>query len=170
MRIFVDGHNAIFACAELKHLSGQDQRNHLIDVLRATGQNRLGHGKITVVFDAPDSVMTSHDSVGGLAVVYAPVADDAIVSMVQKAGGQCTVVTNDMRMRARISQDVGRHVRYLDTAVIFTARAEKGHRAAARNASGASAQVGADDKRLPSKSQRDITAELMELWVDEDTE
>jgi len=170
VQILVDGYNVILRDGTLSHLSKEDQRESLIRTLRGSAASRIGRGKISVVFDARDSLIATHDSAGGIAVVYAPDADDEIVRLAKRAGKECTVVTDDMRLRARLSQDVGRHIQYRDTTVVFTARPEKGHRERGHSASGtASAEPGGADKRISAKDKRALNDELMELWGDEDS-
>lgn len=150
----------------------------LVARLRAVGQRVLGKGSITVVFDARGEWSTSSESRGVIKIVYAPDADTEIVKRCLRAGRNVTVVTDDMRLRARLSQDVGRHIVCIHTSIIFdeprrgVANAAKGSSSAGAKSAGANpSQSGrrpgsVEDEGLPPKS-RDITRELERLWLDE---
>jgi hypothetical protein len=70
------------------------------------------------------------------------------------------VVTDDLRLRARISQDVGRHVEYRDGSTVF-AETMAGAVHASRKA------PLARDAGLPRGANK-ITEELKDLWLNED--
>lgn len=159
MLILVDGYNATMNSGLTASLSKEGQRDALVSILRVSGKRLLGTGSIVAVFDARDQLAPSSDAVGHIKVVYAPDADDEIVRRAARAGRQCTVVTDDNRLRARLSQDVGRHVRYVATAVLFTGAQQPPSRTTAPPSATTDA-----DKRM-SRSERDALArELLDLW------
>lgn len=158
MLILVDGYNATMNSSVTAGLSKEAQRDVLVATLRVSGRRLLGHGQIVVVFDARDQLGVSADDQSPVRVVYAPDADDEIVRRAARAGRQCTVVTDDHRLRARLSQDVGRHLCYRDTAVLFTSTPQSPPRTAHdAAASGA-------DKRMSRTARDALTRELLDLW------
>ncbi len=87
-------------------------------------------------------------------------ADDEIVRRCAGATGRVVVVTDDLRLRARISQDVGRHVEYRDGSSVFAETLQD------RVAHVSRAPV-ARDAGLPPGANK-ITEELKDLWLTED--
>ncbi len=161
MLFLVDGYNVTMRDPEVSALSKEGQRDVLVARLGTSGKAILGTGAIVVVFDARGNLGASSETVGAVKVVYAADADDEIVRRASAVKGQVTVVTDDMRLRARLSQDVGRHAAFRDAAVCFQAVKPAGR--AGRP------QVAREDEGLP-RGAKDITAELSELWLDEDNE
>lgn len=161
MLFLVDGYNVTMRDPEVSALSKEGQRDVLVARLGGSGKTVLGAGTIVVVFDARDSLGATSEMVGAVKVVYAADADDEIVRRASAAKGQVTVVTDDMRLRARLSQDVGRHTAFRDAVVCFQPAKPAGR--AGRP------QVAREDEGLPAGA-KDITAELAELWLDEDDE
>lgn len=165
MLILVDGYNATMNSPVTAGLSKEAQRDVLVATLRASGRRLLGHGQIVVVFDARDQLGVSATDHSPVRVLYAPDADDEIVRRASRAGKACTVVTDDNRLRARLSQDVGRHIRYRDTAVLFTSTPQP-----PRQTSADAPTAGGADKRM-SRAQRDaLTRELLDLWDSGETD
>ena len=160
MLFLVDGYNVTMRDPGASVLSKEGQRDALVARLNASGKSVLGTGTIVVVFDARGNLGASSEAVGAVKVVYAADADDEIVRRAAAAKGQVTVVTDDMRLRARLSQDVGRHTAFRDAAVCFRAAAKPAGRPGGP-------QVAREDEGLPPGA-KDITAELAELWLDED--
>lgn len=161
MLILVDGYNATMNREDMAGFSKERQRDTLVALLGACGRGRLGAGKIVVVFDAHGQLVASVDDAGPIRVVYAADADTEIVRRAAKAGRACTVVTNDMRLRARLSQDVGRHLAYLDTAVIFS---DTPSRPARRGSTDRPAELAGDDKRMSRQDRRALEEELLRQW------
>jgi rRNA-processing protein FCF1 len=159
MLFLVDGYNATMRAPRTAGLSKEAQRDAIVTRLAAVGRRVLGAGRIAVVFDARSAYGSSSESVAGVSVVYAPDADTEIVRRATAAPQVC-VVTDDMRLRARLSQDVGRHVVFRDTGELFADTATSGPRHARP-------VVGHED-RLSPKAAKDITAELAELWLDDE--
>lgn len=140
-------------------LSKEGQRDAIVARLATVGRRILGTGRIAVVFDARSTYGASSESVSGVSVVYAPDADTEIVRRATAVPQVC-VVTDDMRLRARLSQDVGRHVLFRDTGELFADTGTPGPRHARPTV--------AHEDRLPPKAEKDITAELSELWLDDE--
>lgn len=143
--------------------SKEAQRDALVERLRLLATSIAGRGgRVTVVFDAHSSLGTSSATVGRVTTVFANSADDEIVRRCEAVRGQVVVYTDDIRLRMRISQDVGRHVEYRDVSLL-EARADK-----ARPAS--SGRTPGGDKALPEGTKKEITAELEGLWLPDDEE
>lgn len=161
MLILIDGYNATMNCADMAGFSKERQRDVLVATLKASGRSRLGSGKVFVVFDAHGQVVPSADDDGPVRIVYADDADNEIARRAARGGRACTVVTNDMRLRARLSQDVGRHLTYLDTAVIFS---DTSSRPARRNRSGGADEPAGNDKGMSRADRRALEEELLREW------
>jgi predicted RNA-binding protein with PIN domain len=160
MLLLVDGYNVTMRDPDTSGLSKQDQREVLLARLRVHAQRLAPGGEIVVVFDAHDAFGSVSGAERPVRAVYATVADDEIVRRCASARGKVAVVTDDLRLRARISQDVGRGVEYRDVASVVAA--------ALKTASG---QNGA--KRTPRdiglpRGANAITEELKDLWLTED--
>lgn len=160
--LLVDGYNITMRDAETGALSKEGQRDALVARLAAHAAALAPDGDpIVVVFDAHGQLgVSSGRPIGRVKAVYAASADDEIVRRCAGAGGRVTVATDDLRLRARISQDVGRHVRFVDGAALSTEgialrRSKAGARAVAR------------DEGLPPGANR-ITEELKALWLSEE--
>ena len=159
MLLLVDGYNVTMRDDATKALSKEQQRESLIARLAAHSRELAHGGKIVAVFDAHAQLGSSTENRGAVTVAYAADADTEIVRRAEKASGQVTVATDDLRLRARISQDVGRHVRFIDGVSL------------------SQAGVGTTGKRKGGYVRRDaglpaganeITQELKELWLTED--
>ena len=70
------------------------------------------------------------------------------------------MVTSDMRLRARISQDVGRHVRFWDSSEVFD------DALSARSRKASSTRI-ARESGVPNGAN-EITEELKKLWLSEE--
>ncbi|MDZ4168623.1 MAG: NYN domain-containing protein [Coriobacteriia bacterium] len=160
MLILVDGYNVTMRDPALAGRSKQAQRDALSERLRSRASRLAPRGRIVVVFDARESIGASSETIGALQVAYAADADSEIVRRASGASGQVVVYTDDLRLRARISQDVGRHVEYRDVSALFVG---------AKPAPGKRLGSIAAEEGLP-KGAKDITAELGELWLDENGE
>lgn len=159
MLFLVDGYNVTMADPATRELGKEAMRDALTARLAARGAALLGTGAVVVVFDARESLGVSSETVGAVKAVYAADADTEIVRRAAAANEQVVVVTNDLRLRARVSQDVARRVEYRDATVCFDA-AEGPRRPAKRGRI-------ARETGLP-KGANDITAELKDLWLSED--
>jgi hypothetical protein len=156
MLFLVDGYNATMNDPTLSALSKEGQRDALLAQLSAHGRARLGAGDIVAVFDARDSIVRTSESIGKVKAVFAPDADDEIVRRAQAAKVGVTVVTGDMRLRARLAQDVRRRVEFRDTSAVWSA--------------GGSGKVRgggevAREEGISRRDAQDITAELGEIWL-----
>lgn len=164
MLVLVDGYNVTMRDPALAGRSKEIQRDALVEHLRRAATSIAGRGgRVVVVFDAHAALGSSSESSGPLTVVYAASADDEIVRRAEGAGQSVAVYTDDLRLRMRISQDVGRHVEYRDVASLMT-------RTAAGRPSGADGRSRGPeaDKGLPRSARDDITAELEGLWLDDE--
>lgn len=158
MLLLVDGYNVTMGDPALSELSKEGQRQALVASLKAAAPSLAPRGTVVVVFDARSELGVSGEDFGGVRAVYAPDADTEIVRRCERANEAVVVVTDDMRLRARIAQDVSRRVEFKATAELFSAAARKGGK---RRGS----QV-AREEGLPPGA-KDITAELEKLWVDD---
>ncbi|HET6351496.1 MAG TPA: NYN domain-containing protein [Coriobacteriia bacterium] len=159
MLFLVDGYNVTMADPDTRELDKERMRSELVARLGVRGGGLLGTGRIIVVFDAREQYGLSTETIAGVSVVYARDADSEIVRRAAAANEQVVVVTNDMRLRARVSQDVARRVEYRDSSACFAAAAPSA-RPKARG--GIARETG-----LP-KGANEITEELKKLWLDED--
>jgi predicted RNA-binding protein with PIN domain len=160
MLLLVDGYNVTMRDPATAGRSKESQREELLARLRVHARRLAPGGEIVVVFDAHSALGRSSAPDGLIKVVYAHDADDEIVRRCSGTIGQVVVVTDDLRMRARISQDVGRRVEYRDASSVFAERI-----AAAPNPSRKAPM--ARDEGLPSGANK-ITEELKDLWLTED--
>jgi len=174
MLFLIDGYNVTMRAGSGQPGSKESQRDALVRTLNTRGKRLLGSGDIVCVFDARESLGRSSERIGSVRVAFAPDADTEIVRRASAHKGQVTVVTDDLRLRARLSQDVGRHVRFRDTAVLdaavdVPAEAPKRGlfgRAGGKGRRGAGARQ-SDADRLSSKDAAAITAELEREWLDD---
>ena len=160
MLYLVDGYNVTMRDPATSGRSKEGQREELLARLRVHAQSLAPGGMVVVVFDAHSALGRSSGAEGSVKAVFASVADDEIVRRCGGAVGQVVVVTDDLRLRARISQDVGRHVRYRDSSSVFAetlTAASRGSRKAPI----------ARDTGLPTGANP-ITEELKDLWLNED--
>lgn len=160
MLFLVDGYNVTKSDPATRDLSLEQQRHALAARLAASAGSVLGRGRVVAVFDAREQLGLTDEVHRGVAMVYAPDADTEIVARCARAGRQVTVVTSDMRLRMRISQDVGRWVVYRDASVMFAGATVSAPPPSARPAGDAGTPAHADE----------ITKELEELWCKEDNE
>lgn len=160
MLLLVDGYNITMRDDSTSGLSKEGQREALVARLAAHASTLAPKGRIVVVFDAHAQLGASSQGGAPVATVYAASADDEIVRRTASAGGRVSVATDDMRLRARISQDVGRHVTFLDGVSLTDA----GLRARRKKAKGGRV---ARETGLPAGANK-ITEELKELWLTED--
>lgn len=158
MLVLVDGYNVTMRDAATCTLSKEGQREALLARMRARAHEIAPSGRVIVVFDAKAEL--GHSSQGGALVsaVYASVADDEIVRRCSAVSGRIVVITDDLRLRARISQDVGRHVEFRDGSTL--------HEGAMRRAPRSDRPV-ARESGLPPGANK-ITEELKKLWLTED--
>lgn len=160
MLILVDGYNVTMNDPALAGRSKEAQRDALVHVLCARVASLHGRGaRAVVVFDAHESWGRSSEAAGPVKSVFATVADDEIVRRCGAAHGAVVLYTDDMRLRARISQDIGRRVEYRGVSALYL---DSARQAGARRRAGA----GPDDE-LPADA-KDITAELAEEWLAEE--
>jgi predicted RNA-binding protein with PIN domain len=157
MLLLVDGYNATMRDPVLSQRPKEFQRDALCAHLGTHARTLSRGASVIVIFDARGSLAPASERRGSVQVVYAPSADDEIVRRAGHAKGTVVVYTDDMRLRARISQDVGRHVEYRDVASLF-AKAKK-------SAKGAGPHVVREEAPADARA---ITAELEELWLDEE--
>lgn len=162
MLFLVDGYNVTMADPATRGLDKERQRDDLVRRLSTRSRLLLGTGDVVVVFDARGQLGLATEKVGGVLVVFAPDADTEIVRRASMARGQVTVVSNDRRLTARISQDVGRQVVYREASVAF-------HAAAPDRTTGRRIDSGAHDEPAP-RGAADITRELEAIWLDDDEE
>ncbi len=159
MLFLVDGYNVTMADPATRDLGKEAMRDALAARLATRGTSLLGAGVIVVVFDARDTLGVSSDTVGPVKIAYAADADTEIVRRAAAAHEQVVVVTNDMRLRARTSQDVVRRVEYRDAAVCFDG---------AEGQRGGTKRGRIDRESGLPKGANDITSELKKLWLSED--
>lgn len=158
MLFLVDGYNVTMRDPASAGLSKEAQRDQLASRLRTSGKTLLGAGPIVVVFDARALLGRTSEPAGQVTVVYAPDADDEIVRRAAEGRGKVVVVTDDMRLRARISQDVSRRVEYRDSSAVFASAKPVRKDVAARRKK---------DGDLPTDAEA-ITKEMKRLFgVDE---
>jgi predicted RNA-binding protein with PIN domain len=162
MLLLVDGYNVTMRDPKTSSLSKEGQREALVARLRSRASALAPRGTVVVVFDAREGLGTAVSAEGAVTTVFAPDADTEIVRRCSAAKGNTTVVTDDLRLRARISQDVGRHVRFRDAGELFDAAGPA--RARARDGERIAREVG-----LPSKAN-EITEELKKVWLTEEDE
>ena len=158
MLLLVDGYNVTMRDPGSSGLSKQDQRELLLARLRVHAHRLAPGGEIVVVFDAHDALGTLSDSARPVRAIFARVADDEIARRCASARGKVAVVTDDLRLRARISQDVGRGVEYRDASTVFSGSLKSASEPAKRTPR---------DIGLP-RGANAITEELKDLWLDED--
>jgi predicted RNA-binding protein with PIN domain len=160
MLLLVDGYNVTMRDPATSGRSKESQRDGLLARLRVHARRLAPGGTIVVVFDAHGQLGRSSDSDGSIKVVYASDADDEIVRRCGGSIGRVVVVTDDLRLRARISQDVGRRVEYRDGSSVFAETIA--------GASPASRKTPlAREAGLPPGANK-ITEELKDLWLTED--
>jgi predicted RNA-binding protein with PIN domain len=160
MLLLVDGYNVTMQDERTEALSKEGQRAALLGRMRAHASRLAPGGRIVVVFDAHEQWGHASQDSGVVAEVFAPSADDEIARRCAAAAGQVVVATGDMRLRARISQDVGRHVRFKDASELF----DRALKEASASRKGAPV---ARDSGLPDGANA-ITEELKKLWLSED--
>jgi hypothetical protein len=160
MLLLVDGYNVTMRDPATSGLSKEGQREELLARLRVHARRIAPGGTIVVVFDAHSELGRSSGPEGSVKVVYANDADEEIVRRCSGAIGRVVVVTDDLRLRASISQDVGRHVEYRDGSSVF-AGTIAGTPPASRKA------LLARETGLPPGAN-EITKELKDLWLTED--
>ena len=130
MLYLVDGYNVTMRDPATSGRSKEGQREELLARLRVHAQSLAPGGTIVVVFDAHSALGRSsgpEGSVeGGLRDAWPTTRSFAGAEV---RPGAVVVVTDDLRLRARISQDVGRHVEYRDGSSVFaeTLRAASAH-------------------------------------------
>lgn len=176
MLVLVDGYNVTMADPALQRFSKEAQRDALCARLRVLAPVIAPKGRVIVVFDAHISPITTAEDAGGLKVLYADSADAEIVKQCAAARGNVTVYTNDMRLRARISQDVGRRIKYSDASPLFVGNSSGAAGDGPRRADGDSRRGGQESRRadavgsrddadaLPKHQKKSITEELSRLW------
>jgi predicted RNA-binding protein with PIN domain len=160
MLFLIDGYNVTMQDPATRDLSKEGQRDALAARMAARGAALLGKGRIAVVFDAHDQLGVSSESRGPVKLVYATDADTEIVRRCAAATEAVVVVTDDMRQRARISQDVARRVEYRGASACFDAAGRGADRKDRR--SGVAREEG-----LP-RGANDITNEMKRIWGVED--
>ncbi len=161
MLVLVDGYNVTMRDPATSGRSKETQREELLARLRVHAARVAPRGEIVVVFDAHDSLGISSGDTHPVREVFSASADDEIVRRCGRAKGQVVVVTDDLRLRARISQDVGRHVEYRDGSSVYAETLAGASDKAPRKA------PLARDEGLP-RGANDITAELKDLWLTDD--
>lgn len=159
MLFLVDGYNVTMNDPATRDLAKEAQRDALVRRLAARSKQMFGTGDVVVVFDARGQLGTSVETQAGVRVVYATDADTEIVRRCGAARGEVTVISDDRRMSARISQDVARRCVYLPASSAF----ESAGRGARRKGTGGIRR----DEGLPDKAN-EITEELKGLWLEED--
>ena len=160
MILLVDGYNVTMRDSATSGLSKEGQREALLARLRVHARRLAPGGEIVVVFDAHAELGRSSGSERPVRAVFARVADDEILRRCEQATGQVCVVTDDLRLRARISQDVGRQVEYRDGASVSAAGLAASSHAPRRAPM-------AREAGLPPGANK-ITEELKDLWLTED--
>lgn len=152
--VFIDGYNATMCNQQTAGYSKEMQRDALIERARVCVKQLFGVCKTTIIFDARGQWQVNAEAVGGIRVLYAPDADTEIVNQCQRGGRNIVVVTDDKRLQARIAQDVGRHIDFRSTSVLFEAPSQ--HKKASDKV------VSEDDTPYNARS---ITKELEALWL-----
>lgn len=161
MLFLIDGYNVTMADPATSQLDKEAQRDALVRRLAVRSRTLLGAGQVVVVFDARQQLGCTSDTVGVIQVVFASDADTEIVRRCAAARDQVTVVSNDRRLAARISQDVGRTVVYRESSAIF----EQAQGTVGRKAR--SAKRASDDDR--PREADSITRDLEAIWLQDET-
>jgi len=169
MLFLIDGYNVTMRPGTGFRGSKEAQRDALVRELIVHGRRLLGAGDIVCVFDARESFGRSTERVGPVGIAFATDADAEIVRRAALARGQVTVVTDDMRLRARIAQDVGRHIRFRDTTVVSEGRpsVDSKGRGRDRGRGAGSGRDAREDGRVTRRQADQITAELAREWLDD---
>lgn len=162
MLLLVDGYNVTMRDTATSSKSKEEQRNRLLERLRVHATTLVGRGSVVVVFDARAELGHVSGETGVVREVFARDADDEIVRRCSSARGEVSVVTDDMRLRARISQDIGRHVKFRNAEELFEG-------VLGTRAKGSRATPLARDAGLPEGANK-ITEELKKLWLSEEDE
>ncbi len=157
MLLLVDGYNVTMRDEAVAGWSKERQREDLLGRLRKHASRLAPKGEIVVVFDARGQIGISATGERPVRAVFAPDADDEIVRRCLQAVGQVSVATDDMRLRARLSQDVGRHVRFVDGVDLLDENLAEG------TASCRSQGRMRCDEGLP-RGADEITEELGRIW------
>jgi len=160
MLLLVDGYNVTMRDSETSQLSKEAQRESLLARLRVHATTLAPRGSVVVVFDAREELGYVSAQSGSVKEVFARDADDEIVRRCAAAKGEVSVATDDMRLRARISQDVGRHIKFRPASELF----DVALRARSKGTTGPSI---ARETGLP-KGANKITEELKKLWLSEE--
>jgi predicted RNA-binding protein with PIN domain len=160
MLLLVDGYNVTMRDPATSGRTKERQREELLARLRVHAGRLAPGGTVAVVFDAHGALGSTSSSDGPVKAVYVDNADDEIVRRCCGAIGQVVVVTDDLRMRARISQDVGRHVEYRDGSSVYAETIAGASRTSRKTPF-------AREAGLPAGANK-ITEELKGLWLGED--
>ncbi len=160
MLVLIDGYNVTMRDPRTSASSKETQRNSLIGRLRFSAKQIAPGGSVVIVFDSRQKFGIDVEDEGPVKVVYAADADDEILRRCAEVRGAVAVVTDDMRLRARISQEVGRRVAFRSTEEV-TAVALRASRETKRPG------LVAREDGLPSGAA-DITEELSRLWLPDD--
>lgn len=182
LHVYIDGYNATMSDADVAAYSKEEQREILATRVRTAQRRLFGQSKVAIVFDAREQFGVSSEPSGSITLLYAPDADTEIVNRCMRGGRNLLVVTNDRRLQARIAQDVGRHVRFASTDILFE---QVGKRDSAPSAGASTKSAGqARSKKAPDaaskaarevvfeddipRNARSITKELEALWLNEE--
>ncbi len=186
MRYLIDGYNVTMADSRLRPLSREGQREGLAGRVSTRGDELLGPGPKTIVFDGrpgggPD------EWIAGVPVRYARQgsADDLIVRMAEEAEGPLTVVSSDRGLRDRVRARAEAPVDFLGASALFVEGSRDGGGAPGSTVRGGPGREGAKgDGRRPRRRGRGmggstvgipkganrITEELKKVWLDEGEE
>jgi hypothetical protein len=160
VRYIVDGYNVTMADAATRRLSRDEQRDALVRRLSIRGEDLLGRGPITVVFDGHHGGGTSGGPNVSVRFATGESADDAIVRMAAGAD-DLLVVTSDRELRDRVREAASGPVEFKGCSHLFE---ERTRRAPRRRGAG---RFPASTAGLP-KGANKITEELKGVWLDDD--
>jgi predicted RNA-binding protein with PIN domain len=154
MRYLVDGYNVTMADDATRHLDRDDQRLALVRRLAVRGNELLGPGRKTIVFDG--GVLRDDEVHGDVEMCFSGdgSADDVIVRLAVAEGGDVVVVTADRELRSRVREHAGRSIDVRPVTTLFEEAKGRRRREPGRQSTG----------QLPT-GHESITAELASLWL-----
>jgi len=161
MLFLVDGYNVTHSDPSTRDLDLEAQREALVRRLAARGQQMLGGGAITIIFDAAEGAGDTGAARGGIRVLFARqgTADDFIVRTVSAATDKVVVVTSDRGLMDRVRAHAP-SVEFRDASACFESagkgRSRRGKKPAPRR-----------DAGLPAGANK-ITEELKRIWLDDE--
>jgi hypothetical protein len=158
VRYIVDGYNVTMADDATRRLSRDDQRDALVRRLSVRGEDLLGPGPITVVFDGQHGSAALGSAHVTVRHSSGESADDVIVRMAANAEDALVVVTSDRELRDRVREVASGPVEFKGCSSLFSERMRRTPRRRARG------RFPASTAGLPAGANR-ITEELKGIWL-----